>query len=193
MPTHTNEPRYTIELTEFEQGHLKVNWGDGHTSLFHPVWLRHQCECEACGTSVTGVRNIRIHHILQDITPAQVCCSENRLQITWADDQHRSAYSADWLRRYCNSDSERKLRNHQPTPWDGSIDKQIPVADFIEVSRDSHSRLKMLETVCDLGFCKVINAPTKANQAGQLIELVGQQRQTHYGTYKLSKKSSIDN
>ena len=51
----------------------------------------------------------------------------------------------------------------------------------------------MLENINDFGICKIADAPTTADRAEELIELVGSQRQTHYGTYQLSDKKLVDN
>jgi len=47
--------------------------------------------------------------------------------------------------------------------------------------------------VADFGFCKISHVPIEEDQAQRLISLVGKQRQTHYGSYDLSKKPTVDN
>ena len=93
----SSKSRYTVQSANIDDGHLEISWGDGHRSRFHPIWLRHQCECDTCGTSLNGVRRIRIHHIPEDITPKQLSLSEDGVQITWSNDDHPSSYSAIWL------------------------------------------------------------------------------------------------
>lgn len=56
-------PRNIIRGARVEHDELIIDWGDDHRSRFHPVWLRHQCECADCGSSVNAVRRIRTHHI----------------------------------------------------------------------------------------------------------------------------------
>ena len=31
---------------------LRLSWADGHESSYHAVWLRHNCRCPACTTSI---------------------------------------------------------------------------------------------------------------------------------------------
>ncbi len=187
------KPRYAISLAGIEGREVTVEWGDGHRSQYHPTWLRHQCHCNSCGTPMNAVRGIRLHHIPEDISPSSIERSDNEITVTWSPDDHRSVYSARWLRDHCYSDRERATRKHRPVLWDGRIVEDPPLADFSEVEEDPQKRLTMLEAVRDYGFCKVVNVPTEPGQSQRLIEAVGPQRQTHYGTYTLSKKASVDN
>jgi len=188
-----NNSRYQIMQAAIVEGGLQIDWNDGHQSQFHPVWLRHQCECELCGTSMNAVRALRLHHIPEDISMTKLGADHRQIKIVWSTDDHQSEYNARWLRDHCYSGRERKARKHQPTLWDASIAQNPPVFDFREAEADSAKRLAMLESVCDHGFCKIKNLPGSLAESHRLIELVGTQRQTHFGTYTLSKKSSINN
>jgi gamma-butyrobetaine dioxygenase/trimethyllysine dioxygenase len=84
-------------------------------------------------------------------------------------------------------------RKHLPTLWDDSIVDSLPTFDFNQVEIDQAEHLAMLESVRDYGFCQVINLSTEPGQSHRLIELIGPQRQTHFSTYDLSRKSSVDN
>lgn len=44
-----NDSRDSIKRADIVGKDLVVHWGDGHRGSFHPIWLRHQCECETCG------------------------------------------------------------------------------------------------------------------------------------------------
>jgi alpha-ketoglutarate-dependent taurine dioxygenase len=188
-----NESRYRINSTSILNGELDIHWADGHRSHYHPIWLRHQCECNSCGSSLDGVRGIRIHHILENIAVSEVSLTATEVNIAWSGDAHRSSYSNRWLRNHCYSDVERALRKHQPVLWDASIAESLPTADYEQARENSQAQLELLQTVSNFGFCKITNAPTDANQSKQLVELIGPQRQTHYGTYKLARKKAVDN
>jgi hypothetical protein len=174
------------------EGSVLVKWGDSHQSKFHPIWLRHQCECAHCGTPLNAVRDIRLHHIPEDIQPEEIELVSDLLRIQWSDG-HASEYAARWLRDNCYTEAERKRRKHRPVLWDANIANALPEADFREVSRNPVARLGMLRTICDTGFCLVRNIPTVEAASRQLIELVGPQRKSHYGTYPLSSKNAVDN
>ncbi|WP_170334429.1 TauD/TfdA family dioxygenase [Ruegeria arenilitoris] len=188
MPT----ARHSIRSAATENGHMFVVWEDGHESRFHPIWLRHQCWCLDCGTPETGVRGIRLHHIDEGIRIESARVEGDTILVIWPDG-HRSEYAARWLRNHCYSDSERSRRRVRPVLWDRSINADIPVGSLVEAEGDPAARLKILETVRDYGFCKIVEAPTDKAESQRMIQLVGAQRQTHYGTYTLKKKKTVTN
>ena len=185
--------RYRIESAQIDDGQLAIRWGDGHRSRYHPLWLRHQCRCSFCGTPVNAVRGLRLLEIPADVEARRIAFDCDELRVEWSPDDHPSSYAAKWLRDNCYSAEERAQRKHRPRLWDGSIAADAPRFDMSEAERDPAVRLAMLEAVHDYGFCRVDSVPTAEGQSQRLIELVGSQRQTHYGTYTLSNKSAVDN
>lgn len=185
--------KYRIQSVADAAGRLRVDWSDGHTSMFHPMWLRHQCTCTTCGTPVNAVRGLRLHHIPDDIAFRIQAHDDESIDLAWTNDGHRSRYTAVWLRDHCYSDAERQRRRHRPVLWDSGILDDPPCADMDACESSADRRLAMLESVRDYGFCRIHGAPTRAEEAGRLINLVGPQRRSHYGTYTLSKKASVDN
>ena len=190
MPEDT---RCLIKTVEETEDGFAVAWQDGHTSRFNGFWLRHQCDCELCGSTVNAVRAIRIHHIPEDIKGTVTSFGPSNLEIKWRNDQHCSVYSGQWLRDQCLSRQERIRRKHRPVLWAANFFSSVPEINFNAAISDPEKRLKMLEDINDFGMCKIVNAPTTAKRASELIELVGNQRQTHYGTYQLSNKKMVDN
>lgn len=184
--------RHTIQAVAIDESQLSIAWGDGHHSWFHPIWLRHQCWCPDCGTPETGVRGIRLHHIDDDIAIEHAEAQGDSVHIIWPDG-HRSDYAARWLRNHCYSEAERTRRRVQPILWDSAIINNLPVGSLTKAETDPAARLKILETVRDYGFCKIVDAPTDREESQRMIQLVGAQRQTHYGTYTLKKKTTVTN
>ncbi|MEM7426607.1 MAG: TauD/TfdA family dioxygenase [Pseudomonadota bacterium] len=187
-----SERRYEISSSGIENRKLVLTWGDGHRSSFHPMWLRHQCECADCGTSLDAIRGVRLHHIPDDIAPLSAEATGNGVTIVWNGGGHVSTYSAKWLRDHCYSEDERALRRSRPVLWTGSL-SPVPTFDYGQMQSDPAVRLSMLKAVRDTGFCKVTGVPPEKAHASSFIELVGPQRQTHYGTYDLASKKSTDN
>jgi alpha-ketoglutarate-dependent taurine dioxygenase len=184
--------RHCIHSAAIKDDLLSVVWDDRHESRFHPVWLRHQCWCPDCGTPETGVRGIRLHHIDDGISIAKAWVEGDSVQVVWPDG-HRSAYAARWLRNHCYSDSERSRRRVSPVLWDSSIRDAVPVGSLRDAEADPAARLKILEAVRDYGFCKIVDAPTDKSESQRMIQLVGAQRHTHFGTYTLKKKTTVTN
>ncbi|MEM7221965.1 MAG: TauD/TfdA family dioxygenase [Pseudomonadota bacterium] len=188
-----SDPKYRIESLDAVDGQLCIDWSDGHSSRFHPIWLRHQCACPACGSPLTAVRGLRLHHIPSDIAFRVVAHDGGTVDLVWTNDGHPSRYSATWLRDHCYSYGERQRRRHRPILWDRRIHNDPPTADMPACEASAAQRLALLERVRDYGFCRVGNAGTEAAETERLINLVGPQRRSHYGTYKLSKKAAVDN
>lgn len=188
-----SDPRYRILSATVEGKLLRVDWADGHRSEFHALWLRHQCYCDSCGTPVNALRNLRLHHLPEDLQPRLHSLTAGAIELDWANDGHRSVYAAPWLRDHCYSASERAQRKHRPSLWDSGIRDDCPSADLVECEQSPGARLVMLESLRDYGFCLIRNAPQDAAEASRLINLVGPQRQSHYGTYNLSNKGAVDN
>ena len=184
--------RHAIQSVAINENQLSVVWQDGHHSQFHPIWLRHQCWCPDCGTPETGVRGIRLHHIDDDIAIESAELREEGVHIIWPDG-HRSNYAARWLRNHCYSEAECARRRVQPILWDASIANDLPVGSLTKAENNPAARLKILETVRDYGFCKIVDAPTDPEESQRMIQLVGAQRQTHFGTYTLKKKTTVTN
>ena len=189
---NSTTPCFRIDRARIVDNELHVDWGDGHRSSFHPLWLRHQCECDFCGTSLTAVRGLYIPDIPQDTLPTLCGHDDCGVQITWSGDNHHSRYTARWLRNHCYSDQERERRRHRPLLWDSTTFDKLPCADMNVVEQDKTARLRLLETVADYGFCKIINAPTDRDQTDRMIALVGQQRQTHFGNLVMKKRKKVN-
>ena len=188
-----HDARYRISSAHMDGSQVSITWEDGHESRFHPMWLRHQCACEICGSPLDALRGVRLHHLPETIAPKSLELTDDGISVVWAHDGHISTYQAAWLRDHCYSPEERARRKHRTILWDGSIECDPPTADYGTARANASSRLRMLEAVRDYGFCKVEGVlPDKAHSQ-HLIELVGMQRQTHYGTYTLSKRKAVDN
>jgi len=187
-----NDSRYSIKRADIVGKDLVVHWGDGHRSSFHPIWLRHQGECETCGTSLTAGRSIHIGEIPQDITPTLDRHGQKAVQVRWSNDEHRSTYDVRWLRNHCYSDQERASRKHEPTLWDPTTIGEPPCVGLVEAEAHASIRLTLSQTVSDYGFCQATSAPTQRDQSHRIIELVGEQRQTHFGTLLMKKRAKVD-
>jgi len=184
----TQAARTKIENLSTGKEGITITWRDGYLSHFHFIWLRHQCECEQCGSSLNGVRGLRLDLIPESPNPHDYSFDSDSLHLIWDGDRHVSTYGAKWLRDHCYSAQERALRKHQPVLWNKKIEVDPPTFIFSEVEDSPSRRLEMLEAICDYGFCKVEGAPGVAQEAVRLVQLVGAKRITHFGDFELSNK-----
>ena len=93
--------QYQIQQATIVKKGLRVDWGDGHQSRFHSIWLRHQCECEVCGTSMNAVRGLRLNELPDDIAIVRFVFDTDRITLIWSGDGHQSKYQGRWLREHC--------------------------------------------------------------------------------------------
>jgi len=186
------DSKYQVQQAKTDKKGLQIDWADGHQSRFHAIWLRHQCECEVCGTSLNAVRGLRLDQLPDDLSITSLKFDSDHITLSWSDDSHQSAYQGRWLRDHCYSEQERHKRKHKPIFWDRSIGQNLPVFNLEEAEDDAAVRLELLEAVCDYGFCKVENVPGTLAQANRLIQVIGAKRQTHFGNFQLANKSGVN-
>ena len=107
--------RFEIQRIESNSSKLIVEWADGHTSQFHPFWLRDNCRCPLCCAEGTTQRLLDSLDIPADVTLLEATINAaDRLEVTWSDGNHASRYEARWLRENCCSEVERNHRRPQP-------------------------------------------------------------------------------
>ena len=170
-----SKARVTITGVEEQAGFLRVSWADGHRSLFHYIWLRHNCFCPACGTSADGIRSISIPAIPPDIAPSGFSLAENGdLHVTWRDDGHHSIFGPEWLRAYCYSNHERARRlSFKPRLWRSDLISDFPTVTYAEVRADDEVRLHMYELLRDYGIVKVLDVGRDADETEHFAKLLG--------------------
>lgn len=161
---------------------VTVGWGDGHESRFHAIWLRYNCECEACGATTSGIRHLKLTDIPADIEPASAALDgAGRLALAWPPDGHATVYDAAWLRAHCYSGAERARRRFAPRLWGPEIADALPEQDWDAV-RGEAGHLRMLEQVRDYGFAVIRGAPADTAATDAITDLVGVVRVTNYGS-----------
>ena len=98
-----------IELTDPQT--IRVEWRDGHLSLFSSRTLRLQCPCASCVNEWTGERTVREETIPADIRPTSwSLVGQYALAIGFSDGHNTGIYSFDLLRDHCPCDLCREER-----------------------------------------------------------------------------------
>ena len=179
-----------ISALEREPNAIAVDWKDGHRSRFHNIWLRHQCECDSCGTTVDGIRDVWLADLPDNPGIAELSWDEDGLDVTWEMGRHRSHYTGSWLRRHCYSTGACEARRHRPRLWDAQSVDPMPEFDLKGIAGDGVAKLEMLEAVRDWGFCKFVNMDTSIDGIREAAELFGPVRMTHYGISDIHERSA---
>ncbi|KAI4111576.1 MAG: hypothetical protein LQ339_000447 [Xanthoria mediterranea] len=138
--------------------------------------IRDHCPCGECRHPETKQRLLDTFSIPEDISPKRVEGGEHGLRIAWANDEHESFYTWDWLRA-----------QSKPT--------KPPTLNYRNVMDDDEGVKEWTGNIRQWGFCFVDGCPTTSIGTQSLIERIAFIRTTHYGgfwrfTSDLSTKDS---
>jgi gamma-butyrobetaine dioxygenase len=162
---------------------IEIEWGDGHRSFFHNIWLRDNCPCDDCMVS-SGERLALAVAISPDDSPDSAGVgSDGTLEIGWAADGHRTRFEAEWLRGHCYSPSARAKRRHKPTLWDAKLADDLPAFDYTAVRSEQARLLEWAEAVRDYGAAMLHGVPTDIDELERFASLVGPMEETIVGRY----------
>ena len=177
---HLSDPETLITRMENTGRALTIDWADGHRSVFHTVWLRDNCACEACGDHSGGHRFFELNELPDTLENTAVMAGD-MVQIRWEADGHVTHYDPAWLRAHCYSDTERANRRHQPVTWDASLTGHVPEVDYALATRNEVELLKLHDAVRSHGICLLRNVPATREATEEIAGLIGYVRETHYG------------
>ena len=183
VPTNRNG----IQAVQFKPTRLELQWRDGHQSVFPSIWLLQACGCDACGTTETAVRHVRLTDQPQRPEIKGASMERGNVLIDWGN-QHVSAFSMEWLRGHCLSSNERARRRAALVPWAEEMAATLPSMMYKEVAGKSERHLSFLETLRDIGFVILRDVPKESERTEEIASLVGKLRLTNYGIYELKAK-----
>lgn len=166
---------------------LDVTWRDGHVSTFPSIWLLHACSCPACGSTESAVRHVKLTEQPARPRIAAADVAGGDVAVDWGGG-HVSTYEPRWLRGHCLSTSERARRKPVQRIWGEEILDELPYMDYAEVESDPERHLVFLETLRDLGFAILRDAPKERERTEETAALVGKLRLTNYGIFELEAK-----
>lgn len=151
-----------------------VRWSDAHESVFHYVWLRFNCACSSCGDLDSGIGDVMMADIPEEVAPRQARIDDQgRIHVVWNYDGHESRYEPAWLRAHCYSDPARAARRHRPKLWNASLIDRLKVFDYDEVVNDDATRLETFEHLRDYGFARARGAPPTLRALETFSDLFG--------------------
>ncbi len=166
---------------------LEVTWGDGHVSGFPSIWLLEACSCDACGSSETAVRLVRLTDRPARPVLVSAGVEDGQLVVGWGAG-HVSRFEPGWLRAHCLSAEERRRRKPAPVIWSAEIASHLPYFDYAEIASDPERHLAFLESLRDIGFVILRDVPKARERTEEVAGLVGQLRLTNYGIFELEAK-----
>ena len=183
IPHHSDrQAEFVITATRPAASGVEVEWGDGHLSHFHHIWLRDVCPCQECVVS-SGERYLVSTSVEPDLTAEKVeLTPSGALEILWTD-AHRTQLEAQWLREHCYSAEERAKRRRQPLLWRAELGDTLPTFDYESVCNDPKVQLRWAEGLRDLGVALTKGAPVTPGVLEQFVSQIGCIEETHVGRY----------
>lgn len=100
MPNRSVEP---IEIGPTPEGtRLRILWGDGHVSVYSPLYLRLNCRCAGCVDEMTGQPLLQPDRVPGDVYPMEIRhVGRYALQFLWSDAHETGIYPYSLLRTIC--------------------------------------------------------------------------------------------
>ncbi|MGB1237716.1 MAG: TauD/TfdA family dioxygenase [Pseudomonadales bacterium] len=163
---------------------LTVTWSDGHHSEYHYLWLRDNCPCPQCVSTLTREQIFEICDVPLTLNATEASLTEDgRLSVHWDCDNHHSTFHPGWLRSHCYSEAARAARQWQPNVWDADkIDRELARFDAQEVLSDDRALLAWLRAQRDDGICLIQNLDTTPGSLVEVAERISFIRETNFGT-----------
>ena len=159
---------------------LVIEWGDGHTSLFHYMWLRDNApeNRHANGQKLVDTLDIPLDLSAKSVTV------NGSVQIEWSNDGHTTEFSPAWLRANAYEKSEIANRRMTKPLWDAATYATLPTPfSFPRLTADALYLRDMLARVRDAGFALLSDVPVESQSLFKVIDLFGYVRDTNYGPY----------
>ncbi|ANG64877.1 gamma-butyrobetaine hydroxylase [Marinobacterium aestuarii] len=162
---------------------LRLVWDDGRESEFHYLWLRDNCPCAQCVSSLTREQLFEICDVPLSIRPETAQLNGDYLEVQWQGDGHSSRFHPGWLRTHCYSEQARAGRQWQPEIWDkATIEASLPKYDYADMMQDDAVLLCWLRKLRDCGISLLQNTDTRPGTLQQVAERISFIRETNFGT-----------
>ena len=151
---------------------LVVRWQQGGESRIPYLWLRHNCDCDACQVRQTSEKRIQIFDVPASLKPQRATLSHTAdgeaILIDWPDG-HRSRFLGATL---------NDLRQPPPCPfrlWDS--DFRPSRFDYNDFLASDGTAARAIEAFLASGACVLHNAPTVPGSVEDLASRLGPVRE----------------
>ncbi len=83
-------------------GQLRIEWQDGHESIYPVRLLRLNCRCANCVEELTGRPLLAEKDVPQDVRPVKISpVGRYAVQISWTDGHDTGIHTFEHLRELC--------------------------------------------------------------------------------------------
>lgn len=171
---------------------LMIEWSNGESSSFFPLWLRDHCECFKCFDKNTHSRKIDNKEVLSksnDLKILNFLPLENSLKVVWEQNGniHESEYNFEFLEKYSNekkTENPMSLSNSKNSIlWNSNL-KKIPTISYDEMNSSEKGLFKAVKLIYDYGFIHIVDVPYHSHKPTRdLIEKIAYTRKSIYGDF----------
>lgn len=97
-----SEPPTPKAIEQAGPRELRIEWSDGHASLYPVRTIRLNCRCANCVEELTGRPLLRADDVPEDVRPVKIApVGRYALQIDWTDGHDTGIYTFEHLRALC--------------------------------------------------------------------------------------------
>jgi len=160
---------------------LDVRWPDGTLSAYPYIWLRDNCPTGL--HPQTQERMLDLLSIDPDPKPKAARIAQGEAIVEWADEDHISRFSLDWLARHRPG---RPLDDPADIPlnvWRGDLDASgIPRYQAESIQSDDGELLDWMRATARTGLSIVEGVAGRSDAGVAIARRIGFLRQTNFGT-----------
>ena len=94
---------FTPEKVELEDQGVRIEWSDGHRSLYSHRMLRLQCPCAHCVDEITHQPRLDPDTVPQDLRGVDyMMIGQYAVEFLWSDAHYTGIYTYEFLRSLCS-------------------------------------------------------------------------------------------
>ena len=166
-------------MIELNEAGLTITWDDGHSHVFHPVWLRERSFEESNKDAATGHRLQEVAFLSPDLAIIDVFEDGGVVHLRFSD-EHSCEYGLEDLRREGNQLFPDDLVGERQL-WDATLEER-PWHDATTIVAEDSALLTMLDDLARLGFVLLQGMGHGENDLAQITQRIGPVRATNWGT-----------
>ena len=154
----------------------------GRPVRYPAVWLRDNCPCPECLAPGTGQKLTDIAGIPNGLAIARTEDAGESVLVTFAPDQHRSAFSRSWLAEHAlgdGADGDGRTEDDKELWLPADLDAGLPAMSWRGYL--AGGKAEALEAVLRLGFVLLRDVPAEPGMVLEVAASFGYVRETNYG------------
>ena len=156
----------------------------GRPVRYPAVWLRDNCPCPECLAPGTGQRRRDITDIPNGLAIARTEDAGESVLVTFAPDQHRSAFPRSWLAEHTlgdGADGDGRTEDDKELWLPADMDPEAGLPAMSWPSYLAGGKAGALEAVLRLGFVLLRDVPAEPGTVLEVAASFGYVRETNYG------------